>query len=182
MAGNATLTRAGDGISWCMTSAEVKTAYSSPATNPTLAGWLASGALQKHEPSRQEIAELLAFVERDLAQSQAIGLSHDWQLTMAYVAALQAAKAALAAAGFRISPGEKWYHDRLVESLRHTVAMPDADLLLLEQLRKKGHASDSAVAGPASDLDATDMYELAMRVRSRVEAWLSEQHPELVEE
>jgi hypothetical protein len=163
-----------------VTAPEVKEQCSAPATDPTLEVWLSSGLLQKHAAGAQEIAELLALVERDLAESQSAGLSHDWRLTMAYIAALQAAKAALAAAGYEVSPDEKGYHDRLVESLRYTVGLPGPDLDLLQQMRKKGHASDYAGAGPASDLDAVEMYELAMRIRSMVDASLFERRPDLV--
>jgi len=159
---------------------EVKVRSPGPAVNPTLEGWLSSGALEKYAAGRQEISDLLALVEHDLAQSQSAGLSHDWRLAMAYIASLQAAKAALAAAGYRISPGEKWYYDRLVESLRHTVGVPDPDLELLDRLRKKGHACEYACACPASDLDAVEMYELAMRIRSLVVDWLHEQHHDLI--
>jgi hypothetical protein len=49
------------------------------------------------QTSPQEIADLLAIVDRDLHNSQVDDLSPDWQLNIAYNAALQAAKAALAA-------------------------------------------------------------------------------------
>lgn len=41
-------------------------------------------------------------MDRDLADSEAEGLSPDWRMNIAYNAALQAATAALAAAGERI--------------------------------------------------------------------------------
>ena len=73
----------------------------------TLDVWVSSGSLQRHATGPQEVAELLAIVERDLAESQTAGLSSDWQLTIAYNAALQAAKAALAAAGYRVSAARR---------------------------------------------------------------------------
>ena len=63
----------------------------------TLEVWASSGSLQRHRTSSEEIANLLGIVERDLAESRTPGLSSDWRLTIAYNAALQAAKAALAA-------------------------------------------------------------------------------------
>ena len=54
-----------------------------------------------HRTSSREIAELLNMVRQDLSQSRTSGLSRDWSLNIAYSAALQAAGAALAAAGYR---------------------------------------------------------------------------------
>ena len=66
--------------------------------NVSLADWRKNSWLVEHESSAEEIAALLAIVERDLANATLAGLSEDWKLGIAYNAALQAATAALAAA------------------------------------------------------------------------------------
>ena len=146
----------------------------------TLDGWVSSGSLQRHETSPGEIADLLSVVERDIAAAQTPGLSDDWKLAIAYNAALQAAKAALAAAGFRVSPSEKGHHYRLVESLRHTIEAPGRDVDLLQRMKKKRHVSDYEVAGAVSEREALEMHELAVRVRELVVHWLRAQHPDLL--
>lgn len=65
----------------------------------TLEDWLRKGLLRTHRSSRQEIAELFAISDRDLANCRTPGLDAEWRLAIAYNAALQAATAALAAAG-----------------------------------------------------------------------------------
>jgi hypothetical protein len=45
----------------------------------TLSDWARNGWLLPHRTSPQEIGDLLAIVERDLSDSQASGLSADWQ-------------------------------------------------------------------------------------------------------
>ena len=65
----------------------------------SLQDWLRNGWLVEHRTSRQEIADLLAVADRDLGQCRAPGLNPDWQLNIAYNAALQLAAAALGAAG-----------------------------------------------------------------------------------
>jgi hypothetical protein len=65
----------------------------------SLADWVRNGWLQSHQTSRNEIKDLLAVVDRDLADSATEALSADWRMTIAYNAALQGATAALAAAG-----------------------------------------------------------------------------------
>ena len=63
--------------------------------------WVNNGWLVAHKSSKQEIANLLGIVARDLKDSQAKDVSDDWRFAIAYNAALQAATAALAAAGYR---------------------------------------------------------------------------------
>jgi HEPN domain-containing protein len=146
----------------------------------TLDVWVSSGSLHRHTTSPQEVADLLSIVQRDLAAAQTPGLSEDWRLTIAYNAALQAAKAALAAAGYRVSGSEKGHHYRLVESLRYTVEAPAADVDLLQRMKKKRHVSDYEVAGAVSEREAQEMHELAVRVRGLVMRWLQERHPHLL--
>jgi len=146
----------------------------------TLDGWVSSGTLQRYATSPEEVADLLSIVERDLASAQTPGLSNDWKLTIAYNAALQAAKAALAAAGYRVSASEKGHHYRLVESLRYTVEAPGADVDLLQRMKKKRHVSDYEVAGAVSEREAKEMHELAVRIRGLVIHWLQQHHCRLL--
>lgn len=80
--------------------------------------WSQRGWIEAHKTSREEIGNLLRIAERDLAQSDTTGLSPDWQLNIAYNAALQCATAALAASGFR--PRDHYY---AIESLRFTLGL-----------------------------------------------------------
>ncbi len=66
----------------------------------SLQNWLNNGWLTKHRTSSQEITALLAVADRDLSDCRTSGLSQDWQLNIAYNAALQTATAALAASGY----------------------------------------------------------------------------------
>jgi hypothetical protein len=63
----------------------------------SFADWIKNGWLVAHNSSKQEIANLLGIVARDLKDSQAKDVSDDWRFAIAYNAALQAATAALAA-------------------------------------------------------------------------------------
>jgi hypothetical protein len=55
----------------------------------------------EHEPTPEEISDLLAVVDRDLQDAAVESLSPDWKLSIAYNGALQLAILALAAEGFR---------------------------------------------------------------------------------
>jgi hypothetical protein len=61
----------------------------------SFADWVKNGWLVAHKSSKQEIANLLGIVARDLKDSQAKDVSDDWRFAIAYNAALQAATAAL---------------------------------------------------------------------------------------
>jgi len=61
----------------------------------TLEDWLRNGLLRTHHSSRQEIVELFAISDRDLANCRTTGLDAEWRMAIAYNAALQAATAAL---------------------------------------------------------------------------------------
>lgn len=144
----------------------------------SLQDWLRSGWLVPHRTSPPEIGELLAIVTRDLADAQAAGLSPDWRLNIAYNAALQAATAALAAAGFRAA--REAHHYRVIESLRHTIGAGAAVVAQIDQFRKKRNIGGYERAGAVSDQEAGEMLALAQRLHDEVIAWLRAAHPQLL--
>ena len=85
----------------------------------SLKNWRDSGWLTDHKSSRREISDLLSVAERDLKDSSASGISADWQLAIAYNAALQTATAALSASGYRAA--REAHHYRIIQSLAHTI-------------------------------------------------------------
>jgi len=101
----------------------------------SLGDWLRNSWLVEHKTSREEIAGLLAIVERDLANAKVAGLSDDWRLSIAYNAALQAATAALAAAGYRAV--REQHHYRTIQSLVLTIGWPAPKVDRFDRFRKK---------------------------------------------
>ena len=145
----------------------------------SLQDWLKSAWVVEHKTTPGEIQDLLAVADRDLSDCQASGLSPDWQLNIAYNAALQLATAALAAAGYRA--GRDSHHFRIIQSLEHTL-QPDAGLIdTLEAFRKKRNIGNYERAGVISDKEAKEMFKLAKLLRGQVETWLRKHHPELIE-
>ena len=67
----------------------------------SLQSWRQNSWLVEHATSPEEITNLLGLSDRDLAACQVEQLSADWRFAIAYNAGLQAATAALAAAGYR---------------------------------------------------------------------------------
>jgi len=123
------------------------------------------------------VQSLLAVAQRDLENSQADGLGSDWRLNIAYNAALQTAAAALEAAGYRAA--RESHHYRVIESLRLTIGAGDDVVLPLDRVRQKRNVGIYERAGQVSDTEAKAAYDLAERLKSDVEAWLRENHPDL---
>jgi hypothetical protein len=134
--------------------------------------------LTEHKTSREEIADLLLVVDRDIASSQTVGLIADWRLNIAYNAVLQLAVAALAAAGFRAS--RESHHYRVLQSLAFTVGTDVKVIARLDAFRKKRNIGGYERAGMVSDREADDLLTLAQDLRAEVVDWLRANHAELV--
>ncbi len=146
----------------------------------SLRDWLANGWLVEHKSDAREIADLLAVSNRDLRDCRATGLSPDWQLNIAYNAALQTATAALAAAGYRAARDA--HHYRVIQSLAHTIGVDPGLITHLDAFRKKRNMGEYDRAGNTSAQEAEEMLALAKRLRKDVEMWLDKNHPEFMKE
>jgi len=144
----------------------------------SLSAWLKNGWLVEHKSSRQEISHLLALVDRDLVDCRNPTLSNDWRFNIAYNAALQCAKAALAASGFRSAKGS--HHYRVILSLEHTICPDRKTVNNLDAFRKKRNTSEYNHAGAITEKELEEMIALAGRLRSAVEKWLRSERPELL--
>lgn len=144
----------------------------------SLESWLRNRWLVQHTSSSEEIANLFALADRDLDACQTKNLPADWRFAIAYNAALQAATAALAAAGYRASRDS--HHHRVIQSLEFTLA-PERKLIdTFDRFRKKRNISSYDIAGAVSDKEAHEMYELAMSLRTKIEQWIRKNHRKLL--
>jgi len=145
----------------------------------TLKNWLDNGWLIEHATNSQEISDLLQVADRDLKDCETRGLSADWQLGIAYNAALQTATAALAACGFR--SGRDAHHHRVIQSLRYTIGADPSLVNQFDQYRKKRNIGGYDMAGMISQNEADGMKTLAKQLRKEVEEWLRRNHPKLMD-
>jgi hypothetical protein len=83
----------------------------------SLKDWRKNGWLTDHKTSKREIDDILAVVDPDLRASQTAGLVSDWRFNIAYNAALQLAKAALAAAGWEASRTAHLHNPEMIATL-----------------------------------------------------------------
>ena len=144
----------------------------------SLEDWLRNGWLVEHKTGSAEIAELMAIVDRDLADCQVQGLSPDWKLNIAYNAALQAAIAALAARGYRASRDS--HHFRVIQSLVLTIGADASLVRQFDLFRKKRNIAGYERARTVSDQEANEMMALAEKIRQKVRDWLNAHHPEIL--
>jgi len=143
----------------------------------SLRDWLDNRWIVAHEPTVEEMADLLAVVDRDLEAAAIPALSPDWQLGIAYNAALQLATLALAAEGYR--PGRERAHERAILSLRDTVQVPVGTVQLLDTVRRRRNLNTYERAGTTSAAEAAELFEVAKELRTTVVSWLRHHHPSL---
>jgi hypothetical protein len=142
-----------------------------------LQSWLQNGWPVQHTTSPEEIANLLALSDRDLAACQVTQLPTDWRFAIAYNAGLQAATAALAAAGYRATRDN--HHYRVIQSLEFTIAPGRRFIDTFDGFRKKRNVSSYDVAGSVSDKEADEMLKVAVTLRADAEQWIRAKRPEL---
>ena len=144
----------------------------------SLREWQRSGWLVEHRTSAEEIADLLGVAQRDLEQSQVSALAPDWRLAIAYNAALQAATALLAAAGYRAA--RQAHHYRVIQSLGLTAGWDKGRIAQLDTFRKKRNIGNYERAGLVSETEAARMRELAQELLDETLDWLGRNHPRLL--
>lgn len=132
--------------------------------------WVNNGWLVAHTSSKQEIANLLGIVARDLKDSQAKGVSNDWRFAIAHNAALQAATAALAAAGYRAT--RESHHYRVIQSLELTVRKDAKFIQAFDAFRKKRNVSNYDIGGGISNREVEEMIGIARTLQQGVEQWI----------
>ncbi len=144
----------------------------------TLKNWADNGWLKPHTTSRQEIANLLAIAERDLADATG-GISADWRFGIAYNAALKLCTVLLHASGYR--PERTLAHYRTLQALPlilGDVRRTDADFL--DACCRKRNTVEYDCVGDANERDVKDLGEFTRRLLGDVRDWLRTNHPQLL--
>lgn len=144
----------------------------------SLESWAKNGWLRPHQTNRQQIADLLAIVERDLADARNTSVSADWQFGIAYNAALKLCTILLYASGYR--PEKNLAHYRTLQALPLILGTDrDDDADYLDACRAKRNTAEYDVAGSVSQSEADELRDFAALLKADVAAWLEAHHPEL---
>ncbi len=146
----------------------------------SLETWAKNGWLRPHQTNRQQITDLLAIVERDLADARNVGVSADWQFGIAYNAALTLCTILLYASGYR--PEKNLAHYRTLQALPLILGADrndDADYL--DTCRAKRNTAEYDVTGSVSQSEADELRDFAAGLQATVFEWLRKNHPPLLD-
>ncbi len=137
--------------------------------------WAANGWLRPHQTNQRQIADLLAIVARDLADSSR-DLSADWQFGIAYNAALKLCTILLYATGYR--PEKTLAHYRTLQALP-LILGPERtnDSDYLAACRAKRNTAEYDVAGTVSQSEADELRTFTRQLHQDVVGWLNDHHP-----
>ena len=108
----------------------------------TLQNLLRIGKLKPHATTADEIARLLASVDRNLADAHVAAVSAETRFDAAYKAVMQCALVAMMCSGYRPSTSEPGHHATLLQTLPLTLAVDNAVWIVLDALRRKRNAID----------------------------------------
>lgn len=131
---------------------------------------LASNEVKRHKTSKKELDSIRAVIVRDLTDACLDGLSVDRRFAPAYNAALQAAKLAIACAGYRVAGAG--HHRISFESVKlalGSAADPFSDYF--DRCRRKRNVIDYDDACVATETEAEEI------VKKTNERWIAKVHP-----
>lgn len=124
-----------------------------------------TGQLKPHQPTDDELRQLLAAARRNLEDAARAENSSETRFDCAYKAIMQCALAAMLAAGYRPSTNQPGHHATLIQSLPLTLGLANDDWIVLDALRKKRNQSDYTGA----PVTAGEVREATSRAQALVE-------------
>lgn len=137
--------------------------------------------MREYKTSAQEITDVLALVERDLADAARQEVSTDWRFNIAYNAGLQLATLVLYAAGYRAGRGES-KHYRVIQAIPLVMGEQFSTLRdYLDNCRRKRNVSEYDAVGTVSEKEAEDLISAVQEFKIEVEHWLRSNHGELLQ-
>jgi uncharacterized protein (UPF0332 family) len=140
---------------------------------------LTNNEVKRHKTSKNELDSIRAVIARDLGDASLKGLSSDRRFATAYNAALQAAKMAIACAGYRVTTGTG--HHRTSLETAELALGPTARLYTeyFDRCRRKRNVIDYDNAHIATETEAQEILLKAKDFVRLVERWIVEKHPAL---
>lgn len=145
----------------------------------SLKDWHNNGWLRQHTTDKQEVSNLLAIVDRDIADAAVDGISDDWKFGIAYNAALKLCTIMLYANGYR--PVNNQAHYRTLMAIEFTIGTHRRqDAVYLDACRSKRNTVEYDNVGGASAAEANELLEFARELRTEVLGILAKKFPELL--
>ncbi|MGD9723262.1 MAG: hypothetical protein AB7O59_18485 [Pirellulales bacterium] len=136
------------------------------------------GRVEPHVTSKAELDDLRAAIKRNVDDAAIEVLSADNRFSIAYQAALLAAKMAVTCAGYRVKG--QGAHQTTFQAL--TLAMGpsfNATATYLDRCRRKRNDLVYDSQGVVSEVDAAELLKQARALHKRIEAWIAKHHSKL---
>ena len=145
----------------------------------SLKQWADNGWLKPHKTSREEIANLLAIVERDLADAANEAISPDSRFGIAYNAALKLCTILLFASGYRAERARHHYATiQAMPLILGSARKPDAQYL--DTCRNKRNIAEYHYVGNVTERDVEELTGFVKELKGTVRDWLKETRPDLL--
>lgn len=147
----------------------------------SLQQWVENGWARKIEPTPRGVSDLLAIVNREIADASLTGMSPDGKFDHAYDAVRNLCEVMTYASGFAI--GRERKHEWAIQSLKFTVSGEAAEKIdYLDRCRRLRHKTRYERADVIQQSEADKLLETARSLRDEAQRWLQEKHPNLIEE
>jgi hypothetical protein len=127
--------------------------------------------------NRTSVTALFSVLAREISDAEGVP-SDDGRLEHSFAACLTAARAALAACGYRIRSGGN-HHFLAIESLQYTLGLPEGEVSQKQKFRRMRSRAMYDLVGVASYEDAQAALTAARRLREQLTAWLTAEHPDI---
>lgn len=145
----------------------------------SLKQWQNNGWLRPHKTDKEEISNLLAIADRDIADAANPQLSDDWKFGIAYNAALKLCTIMLYSAGYR--PENTLAHYRTLMAIEFTIGPHrKEDAVYLDACRAKRNMVEYDNIGGASRAEALELLDFTKELKIEVLKILQEKHPDLI--
>lgn len=145
----------------------------------SLKEWENYGWLRPHQPSPQEIQELLQIVDRDLRDATGGNVSADWRFGIAYNAALKCCTILLHASGYRAEAAQA--HFRTLNALPVILGEEwKNEEKYLNMCRTKRNTVEYDMIGAATEENVKELLAFTEKLKAGVLNWLQKNHPELL--
>ena len=135
--------------------------------------------IQKHKPSKEEIADLFKLIARDLKDAAIDELSEDRRFAIAYNAVLQCGTTIMHCLGYR-TKGEA-HHYFTFEFLREALRHKHENLIdYFDACRYKRNRTDYDAAGEISETEVNELLKKAKEFYSFTKDWISKNYPKYI--
>jgi len=124
------------------------------------------GRLKPHQPTRDEVARLLASADTALRDARLAGMSTTSRLDLAYKAIMQAALAALYGNGYRPSTNEPGHQQTTIQALPKTVGLTAGRMTVLDGFRRASRPGRSPVSVGSSPVQESLSFPFGLGICS----------------